>query len=667
MIVVNINDSSLNITDDEKNELKEAYEHSQSEHVQVSDIPKKTSELENDSEFVDKNQLNDAISQAQLGNKDVDLSAYQKISDKSLTTTDKTVPGAINELKNRIDNIPTNNTGEGLTSTQEAQLKEAYEHTQTKHVLLADIPKKVSQLENDSQFVTPDVLRVELSKIGTTPSTPSTSGSIQCIEYVNVDNFGAVGDGATDDTKAFQAALDSGKNITATPTKTYLLTNPLQIRKNGQNVDLQNAQILMKHSSVASANNDLVSLFNADTGTISTTYVQTELHLSQGYLTLDKVDNLAVGDMLRLYNYQGGTFEHNGSSLKPMLEIVVKIVKIDGKNVYVDYTTPLGGWNYDTTNPSSVFAVRNCNKVTNVLRDVTIRNIRVKDITPYTENHTISMSGILGRYVDNMTVENVYMDNMLLNGVTFAYAYNCKANNIEVVNARRVTGGKGYCLRNLACNKLQASNLVGKKIRHVFDVSAGAYIEIRNAYGYDTYAGAFSLHGKYEHDIYLYNLNGTDDKSEPPIIGFGSGKYFGNAVDNVFIADSNVKLYTEGYSSFGRVYFNNSSVRLYVTLPTVTFNNCYITQRTPNYSFITKRGQNIKLFSKFNNCTINAPKAITGYDYVQVSNCDITNLNISATNFIATGNVVDNLIVNGAAVSSNSESNTLMVQGNIFV
>ena len=88
-----------------------------------SDIPIKTSQLENDSNFVNETYVTDAINNAKLeGNEGIDLTIYQKKTDNALNTTDKTVVGAINEVKAKADSIK--------------------------------VPTKVSELENDGGFIT---------------------------------------------------------------------------------------------------------------------------------------------------------------------------------------------------------------------------------------------------------------------------------------------------------------------------------------------------------------------------------------------------------------------------------------------------------------------------------------------------------------------------------
>lgn len=88
-----------------------------------SDIPTKTSQLENDSNFVNETYVTDAINNAKLeGNEGIDLTIYQQKTDNALNTEDKTVVGAINEVKTKVDGIK--------------------------------VPTKVSELENDGGFIT---------------------------------------------------------------------------------------------------------------------------------------------------------------------------------------------------------------------------------------------------------------------------------------------------------------------------------------------------------------------------------------------------------------------------------------------------------------------------------------------------------------------------------
>lgn len=68
------------LTPDQVQQLADAYAHSQSPHVSASDIPTKTSELTNDSNFATETYVIDEINKASLGggSSSVDLTDYQK-------------------------------------------------------------------------------------------------------------------------------------------------------------------------------------------------------------------------------------------------------------------------------------------------------------------------------------------------------------------------------------------------------------------------------------------------------------------------------------------------------------------------------------------------------------------------------------------------------------
>lgn len=116
--------SGTGLTTEQINKLNTAYTHSQSTHVQPSDIPTRTSQLTNNSGFATEAYVTNAINNAQLGggNSDIDLSIYQTIQDNTLTTTAKTIPTAINELKSSLNRIK--------------------------------VPTKTSELTNNSGFIT---------------------------------------------------------------------------------------------------------------------------------------------------------------------------------------------------------------------------------------------------------------------------------------------------------------------------------------------------------------------------------------------------------------------------------------------------------------------------------------------------------------------------------
>ena len=78
-----------------------SHTHVSSEITDLS-IPAKISELQNDVDFATKIYVTNKIAEASLSGGEVDLSGYQPVSDVSLTTADKTIVGAINEVNSSL-------------------------------------------------------------------------------------------------------------------------------------------------------------------------------------------------------------------------------------------------------------------------------------------------------------------------------------------------------------------------------------------------------------------------------------------------------------------------------------------------------------------------------------------------------------------------------------
>ena len=74
----------------------------------------------------------------------------------------------------------------------------------------------------------------QLSVLAAGSDTPRTLAD-RFADVINVKDFGAVGDGVTDDTQAIQNALDSGKNIYI-PEGVYICTEELEITTHGQRI-----------------------------------------------------------------------------------------------------------------------------------------------------------------------------------------------------------------------------------------------------------------------------------------------------------------------------------------------------------------------------------------------------------------------------------------------
>lgn len=127
----------------------------------------------------------------------VDETNNNKMTDyivKSLKANSLGAPNsAINEVVRYADYLGASSsgggtstgTGAGLTSEQAQQLQTAYEHSQSMHVQVSDIPTKVSELENDSSFVTTSELNTAISNIEISGGT----GILYTAVDVSTDTF----------------------------------------------------------------------------------------------------------------------------------------------------------------------------------------------------------------------------------------------------------------------------------------------------------------------------------------------------------------------------------------------------------------------------------------------------------------------------------------------
>lgn len=247
--------SGSGMTSEQVQQLNTAYTHSQTPHVQQSDIPTKTSQLQNDSnfissipeEYVTEQELNskglatetfvtNKIAEAQLGGGEVDLSGLG---------TDLSLNGQTLKLKNSNGQeigtgvtLPQASTIDVYTKTETDAIIQDYTGgkkqvylTQAEYDLLSDLEKndttKVYNIVDATELVVPQDLNLDSNnllqlkdengnKIGTgvsipntytlPPATADTLGGIKIGSNLSIDSNGVLsatvtgtGSGMTDD------------------------------------------------------------------------------------------------------------------------------------------------------------------------------------------------------------------------------------------------------------------------------------------------------------------------------------------------------------------------------------------------------------------------------------------------------------------------------------
>lgn len=83
----------------------------------------------------------------------------------------------------------------------------------------------------ETSATTLDATRISFLQTGTAAKARTVDNKLK--DFVSVKDFGAVGDGVTDDTVAIQRAIDTGKEVII-PSGTYKITNELIIHTTGQ-------------------------------------------------------------------------------------------------------------------------------------------------------------------------------------------------------------------------------------------------------------------------------------------------------------------------------------------------------------------------------------------------------------------------------------------------
>ena len=291
----NLKGSSLTST--QAQQLSVAYVHSQTAHVQSSDIPTKTSQLTNDSNFATESYVTNAINNAQLGggNTDVDLSVYQLIQDNTLTTTAKTIPTAINELKSGLD---------GIT-----------------------VPTKTSQLINNSGFITtiPEeyITETELNAKGYLTSHQDISNlqnkTDNGLATTNKTVIGAINElkSIIDALQSRVTTLENQQSVAVRVTGVSLNNNALTLNTGNTNTLIatvlpttatnKNVTWSTNNSSVASVNNGTVTAHAKGQATITVTTAD------GGYSASCSV---TVNEVSTTVSVQGVTLSTNTLSMK---------------------------------------------------------------------------------------------------------------------------------------------------------------------------------------------------------------------------------------------------------------------------------------------------------------------------------------------------------------
>ncbi|MBX4147495.1 glycosyl hydrolase family 28-related protein [Paenibacillus lautus] len=282
-----------------------------------------------------------------------------------------------------------------------------------------------------------------LSDLQTTEKNSLVGAINECVEILeslplNVKDFGAVGDGVTDDTLAIQAAFnatDIGGIVEFENNKTYLVSSELQSRKNIR-IRGNGATIITNFSGVGMRLQGNLR-FNRS---VTADYVK-----GTPYITMGDVTGISVGDLVSvrssiLFNTSRAHYYRGGNCI---------VTRISGNNVYLSMTFP-----FDMT-------------VASLTADGTIGvfiyeplQVEVQDLT-LIHSGTLPQGtiGILAAYTKNSVIRNVNVDNF----VSCIEVNRCVNMDIDrVKTGRSYYAGTitSYGIVNKSCTNVRITNTV---------------------------------------------------------------------------------------------------------------------------------------------------------------------------------------------------------------
>lgn len=134
--------------------------------------------------------------------------------------------------------------------------------------------------------------------------TPSGTGAVsrnvqtKLRESVSFEDFGAVGDGTTDDSVAVQNAFNTGKTVNGAPGKTYYCTSVVTLANAGQSLFLNGATLKCQQLSITADNVTADLGGGAIAGLLHTGVVASVAAVGQKNVTFVDASQFKVGDQI---------------------------------------------------------------------------------------------------------------------------------------------------------------------------------------------------------------------------------------------------------------------------------------------------------------------------------------------------------------------------------
>jgi hypothetical protein len=287
--------------------------------------------------------------------------------------------------------------------------------------------------------------------------TPSGAGGVQRTvedklrDFVSVKDFGAVGDGVTDNTTAYSnliAAAPEGSTIYWPPgtyVGTFYSTKSLNL--------IGGPGVVLKAASTASTT--AIIRFDGSLGP----YQSLSVAPSWGDITLNGATGLAAGDLVLLYSGS----QRPGDSQPVNYELIRMLTGTEVEGQVMSVQT--GG------TPQYAKIVP--------LKDFTIEGFHF-DLGTTLSTASNAVSAVWIRYSENIRISNVHAIGGNGSTVRIDGCYDVQIENSSRIRPYDSTSGNGYHLALNFCTNLHATEIRGVATRHTFDADSCYFLSLRN-------------------------------------------------------------------------------------------------------------------------------------------------------------------------------------------
>ena len=237
----------------------------------------------------------------------------------------------------------------------------------------------------------------------------------------DVTDYGAVGDGATDDTAAIQAAIDAAEayanvGVVLFPPKDYALSS-------GLTCDASDVQFL-GYGARLLPDSAFIALDITSASIVSTT-LAADTRPNQEKLELTSAASISVGDLLQVRSDTLWHYDNRGTAVKGELQ---RVTRIDGSDVYVEAHVHDA---YDVPG-----------ETVTVTAYTPLNNMAIRGLTVLYAANTLA-SGIGLDWTVRAVIEDVTVENAATLGIALASCYETTINRCTIRSANRVSLGYG--------------------------------------------------------------------------------------------------------------------------------------------------------------------------------------------------------------------------------